>query len=550
MIRMTRWSVSIQSSLTPPYGTLLRTVSENAAGGVALGSPVRFIDHPAEIDHYSLGGLFDSDSFVIDVATGQLRTKAGVTYDYETKSTYYVNVYGSDADNGANSRIVEVTIKVVTTNEAPLAPGAPSVSALSTDSLRLNWSAPAGGGRPSVSGYRTRYRVSPNGSWRNGPTVTNSRSATLTGLQAGTAYDAQVQATNSNGSGPWSDSGTGSTSEENAVVDPVIPPGTPSISVDPTSLTVTEGDSDGSTFRVALGRVPTGNVTVTIGGHAGTDVSVSSSQLTFTTGNWSSYQTVRVTASHDGDTSNDSVNLTLSASGGGYNSVYATVGVTVTDDDTANRPATGSPSITGITSPLVVSTTLTADTSGISDTDGLSNVSYRYQWVRVGSNTVASISGATGSTYRLQSADVGYQVRVRVSFTDDAGNAESLESFLTSTVVVAGGENPDNGLPTLRLYAVENKISEGSSTHMRVERSGKIDVRVDSGITCTDSSTDELELQALVMKSGVTSKVVGTMVAVNDGVANTNRTITCYLNPVFSRTNNIGSPSSATVRVR
>ena len=257
-----------------------------------------------------------------------------------------------------------------------------------------------------------------------------------------------------------------------------------------------------------------------------------------------------MTASHDGDTSNDSVNLTLSASGGGYNSVYATVGVTVTDDDTANRPATGSPSITGITSPLVVSTTLTADTSGISDTDGLSNVSYRYQWVRVGSNTVASISGATGSTYRLQSADVGYQVRVRVSFTDDAGNAESLESFLTSTVVVAGGENPDNGLPTLRLYAVENKISEGSSTHMRVERSGKIDVRVDSGITCTDSSTDELELQALVMKSGVTSKVVGTMVAVNDGVANTNRTITCYLNPVFSRTNNIGSPSSATVRVR
>ena len=72
--------------------------------------------------------------------------------------------------------------------------------------------------------------------------------------------------------------------------------------------------------------------------------------------------------------------------------------------------------------------TLTADTSGITDADGLTNVTYSYQWVRIDGGTDSDITGATGSTYTLVSADRGKTIEVRVSFTDDEGNAETLTS--------------------------------------------------------------------------------------------------------------------------
>ena len=70
---------------------------------------------------------------------------------------------------------------------------------------------------------------------------------------------------------------------------------------------------------------------------------------------------------------------------------------------------------------------------GISDTDGLDNVSFAYQWVRADSD----IRGATGSTYTAVDADEGERLKVRVSFTDDAGNAERRTSAATDAVAAA-----------------------------------------------------------------------------------------------------------------
>ena len=75
-----------------------------------------------------------------------------------------------------------------------------------------------------------------------------------------------------------------------------------------------------------------------------------------------------------------------------------------------------------------VGETLTADTSGIVDADGLTNVSYSYQWIRNDGTTDTDIQGATSSTYTLVSADEGKTIKVRVSFTDDAGHSETLTS--------------------------------------------------------------------------------------------------------------------------
>ena len=52
----------------------------------------------------------------------------------------------------------------------------------------------------------------------------------------------------------------------------------------------------------------------------------------------------------------------------------------------------------------------------------------------------ADIDGTAGSTYTAVDADEGGTLRVRVAFTDDAGNEESLTSEPTAAVAEAETE--------------------------------------------------------------------------------------------------------------
>ena len=106
-----------------------------------------------------------------------------------------------------------------------------------------------------------------------------------------------------------------------------------------------------------------------------------------------------------------------------------------------NTPATGVPTISGT---VQVDETLTADASGIDDADGLTNVSYSYQWLA----DDADIQDATGSTYTLTDDDVGKAISVRATFTDNAGNEESLTSEATAEVE-ARPNSPATGAPTI-----------------------------------------------------------------------------------------------------
>ena len=120
---------------------------------------------------------------------------------------------------------------------------------------------------------------------------------------------------------------------------------------------------------------------------------------------------------------------------------------TLTSDPTGevearpNTLATGAPTIDGIAR---VGETLTADTSGIADDDGLTNAAFAYQWLRGD----AEIAGAAGETYTLVEADVGRTVKVTVSFTDEAGHAESLTSDATGEVE-AKPNTKATGAPTI-----------------------------------------------------------------------------------------------------
>ena len=105
-------------------------------------------------------------------------------------------------------------------------------------------------------------------------------------------------------------------------------------------------------------------------------------------------------------------------------------GVSEQTTETENSAPTGLPGISGTPQ---VDQTLTADTSPIDDADGLTKVSYRYQWSAGGSD----IDGATGSTYTLTYSEQGQTIQVRVTFTDDRNNAETLTSIATAEVAAA-----------------------------------------------------------------------------------------------------------------
>ena len=96
-----------------------------------------------------------------------------------------------------------------------------------------------------------------------------------------------------------------------------------------------------------------------------------------------------------------------------------------------NSPATGAPAISGT---LQVGETLSADLLGIGDWDGLSAATFSYQWIRNDGSTDTDIQDARDSTYTLGADDEGKSIKVKVTFTDDAGNQETLTSAATSAV--------------------------------------------------------------------------------------------------------------------
>ena len=111
----------------------------------------------------------------------------------------------------------------------------------------------------------------------------------------------------------------------------------------------------------------------------------------------------------------------------------------------SNGAATGAPTITGTAQ---VGETLTASTADIADTDGLTGVTFAYQWVSIAGTTDTDIAGATASTYTLADADVGRAIKVRVSFTDDGGNAETLDGAATASVAPRPNR-PATGAPAI-----------------------------------------------------------------------------------------------------
>ena len=204
-----------------------REIAENTAAGVNVGAPVTATDADAgDTLGYTLGGA-DVASFDFVETTGQIRTKAGVSYDHEAKASYTVTVTATDGTATADA---SVTISVTDVDEPPSAPATPAVSAVSGSTTRLtvSWAAPANAGKPAIANYDVQYRLGSSGAWIDGPQDVMTMTATVTGLVADTLYEARVRATNAEGDSGWSDPpGSGRTNAPgtSAPVRAPLPPG-------------------------------------------------------------------------------------------------------------------------------------------------------------------------------------------------------------------------------------------------------------------------------------------------------------------------------------
>ena len=280
--------------------------------------------------------------------------------------------------------------------------------------LVVNWTAV-----DNATGYTVQWKSGGQGYNTDDrqATVTSgtTTSHTITGLTNGTAYLVQVIATRTDANdGPPSAEVTGT---------PAVPTGAGVITVSPTALTVTEENTTGDSYTVVLDSRPTADVTVTVAGHSGTDVTPDPGTLTFTTSNWDTVQTVMVTAGDDADTANDAVTLTHSAASTdtGYSGItIAGVVVTVRDNDTAQ--------VTGVTvdagdAQLVVNWTAVDNATGYtvqwkSGGQGY-NTDDRQATVTSGTTTSHTITGLTNGT--------AYLVQVIATRTDANDGPPSAE---------------------------------------------------------------------------------------------------------------------------
>ena len=259
------------------------------------------------------------------------------------------------------------------------------------------------------------------------------------------------------------------------------------------SLRPAEGGSE--SYTVALATQPSAEVTVTITGHSGTDLTLDNTSLTFTTSDWNTAQTVQVSAGQDDDEVDDEVTLKHAASGGGYGSVSKDLDVTVDDDDgpdlvlskTSLEPDEGSSESYTVALATQPSAEVTVTITGHSGTDlTLDKTSLTFtttDW-----NTAQTVSVTAGQdddevddevTLKHAASGGGYgsvskDLDVTVLDDDDTTTVPGAPTSLTATadgsteIDLAWTAPSDNGGSAITGYKIEVS-SDGGTTWADLE---------------------------------------------------------------------------------
>ena len=295
-------------------------------------------------------------------------------------------------------------------------------------------------------------------------------------------------------------------------------PPTVAVSFGIASYTATEG-GDAASVTVELSADPKRDVSIPLtaspgGGATAGDYTVAESVVFTAHGPLS--KTVDVAAVSDDDSENgESVSLSFGTLPDGV-SAQGITSATVTLEDVpaeaVNTAPTGLPTITGTPQ---VNETLTASVSGITDADGTDNSTFIHQWISNNGTSDSDIDDATGSTYTPVQADVGSIIKVRVTFTDDAGTEETLVSAATDAVAAA--------TPTVSISGGSGTEGDDASISFTVTLDAAASATVTVDYATSDGSAtagDDYTAKSgtLSFAAGETSKTIS--VAVKDDTLN------------------------------
>ncbi len=347
--------------------------------------------------------------------------------------------FTDDAGNeeGLTSRATEAV--------APTVPGAPKslkVSVRVTGTLDVSWEAPDSDGGSAVTGYRVQWKDAA-GRWTASEDVSEEAATgtvhTIAGLRGGVEHTVRVFAVNDAGPGPASDAV--SVTPGNMLWAATLTVGTAKDFAGYSSFA--QGEENNTSGALSPATITLDDASYTVRALGTLNGKLILSVIPILTADFVLVVGTDEFASTDASTrERESASLIqFQWNDRGLDLPEGEEVVVRVTEPAENIPATGQPTISGTPQ---VGQTLTADATAVEDADGLVNASYSYQWIAGGTD----IDRATGSSHVLTSSEQGQTVRVRVTFTDDAGNNESLTS--ATTVAVAAAPNRQaTGQPTI-----------------------------------------------------------------------------------------------------
>ena len=157
-----------------------------------------------------------SDGVVIGGETLSASARSYTITGLRSGVRYEVEVAAQSSAGTSQSATAYATTKAAVAVSVPDAPSRPTLRD-DDGSVQVSWSAPADNGA-SIDRYEVRYRRSGRTSWSDWDGSGSSRRLRITGTSAGTTYEAQVRARNSEGWGPWSPTATVTTQQSQASV--------------------------------------------------------------------------------------------------------------------------------------------------------------------------------------------------------------------------------------------------------------------------------------------------------------------------------------------
>ena len=299
--------------------------------------------------------------------------------------------------------------------EAPDAPSAPTLTVGETW-VEASWTAPADNGA-TITGYDVHYRET-GGNWTDANHTGTGTTKRITGLTADTAYEVRVRATNSEGAGDWSPAASGRTDAAAEAPDA------------PSAPTLTAGE----TWLEASWTAPADN------GAAITGYDVHYRE---TGGNWTdaNHTGTGTTKRITGLTADTAYQVRVRASNSEGAGDWSPAASARTDAAVEAPDAPSAPTLTAGETWIEASWTAPAD-------NGAAITGYDVHYRETGGNWLDANHTGTGTTKRITglTADTAYQVRVRASNSEGAGDWSPAASARTD----AAAEAPDApATPTL-----------------------------------------------------------------------------------------------------